>query len=527
MKKTFLTLAVPFIALCLSSCGPGHRENMARIDSLRVSAEQLIRAQSQMGWENWVFGKMSNQDSLYKSNVDLFTLQNIELVKQAELDEPDSTQRKRLHYFKRYLSMEFIGKQIAALTDSVSNVESTIMVKVAGKDVPYRQIPSLLAKEKSQEKRAEIYVAVDPVLDSLNTMLIRVENTYQQLSRDLGYPSYNAMLEELKGIDLDEFKRVCEMVLADTKDLYMQLLDEQLSRYPGINRGNFHRYDTSPLFRSERFTAFFRGDSMMPAVLRTYAGMGIDIGSMNNLQIDSEPRETKNPRAVCFPIEVPSDVRLSIKPTGGSDDFSALFHEVGHGLHFASTTEHAIEFKYMGEPTVTETFAFLSEYTFSNQAWLRQFTSMPTKDLKDFVRFHAFYRLYYIRRYSAKFLYELHLHSGGPSPDKAYAELLSDATGYLPVPSDAKRYLTDLDPLYYSAGYLRAWFLEAQLSKVLSEKFGANWFENHETGEFLRGLWARGDRLNGDELAMSLGYDGIHPDDLIARVKAMVLFSTP
>jgi oligoendopeptidase F len=334
------------------------------------------------------------------------------------------------------------------------------------------------------------------------------------------------MLEDLKGIDLDAFRALCERVLRDTEDTYLMLLDEQLKRYPGVTRENFYRHDTSPLFRSERFAAFFPGDSMLPGAARTFAAMGVPLGSMENLHIDAEPRETKNPRAVCFPIDVPSDVRLSIKPTGGTDDYSALYHEIGHGLHFANTREHAVEFKYMGEPTVTETFAFLSEYIFSNQAWLRQHTRMKTDALKDYVRFHAFYRLYFIRRYSAKFLYELRLHSGSPSPEKSYTELLSRATGYIPIPSDEKRYLTDLDALYYSAGYLRAWFLEAQLSTRLSDRYGANWFENPEAGEYLKSLWATGDRLNGDELAATLGYDGIHPDELLAKVNAMMLFST-
>jgi hypothetical protein len=521
------TAALPLLfSFFLLACSSGHKEDLVRIDSLRTQAEQLIKVQSLMGWENWVFGKPSNQDSLYKANSGLFTRENIELVRKALGEEQDSIQRKRLAYLKRYLSLEYIGKQIAPLTDSVSNMEATARVIVGKDSIPYRQIPSLLATEKSQSRRREIYVALDPVLDSLNMLLLRVEAAYQAISRELGYESYNGMLEDLKGIDLEGFKQVCERVLRETEPAYLKLLDEQLALYPGLKRENFYRHDTAPIFRSARFSSSFPGDSMLPGAIRTFAAMGIPLGAMDNLHIDAEPRETKNPRAVCFAIEVPSDVRLSIKPTGGTDDYSALYHEIGHGLHFANTTEHAIEFKYMGEPTVTETFAFLSEYIFSNQAWLRQHTMMQTDALKDYVRFHAFYRLYFIRRYSAKFLYELHLHSGKPSPEKVYAEVLSSATGYLPLPSDEKRYLTDLDALYYSAGYLRAWFLEAQLSTKLSERFGENWFENPDAGAYLKSLWASGDKVNGDELAASLGYDGIHPDELLAKVNAMMLFST-
>jgi hypothetical protein len=242
--------------------------------------------------------------------------------------------------------------------------------------------------------------------------------------------------------------------------------------------------------------------------------------------MDSEPRPAKNPRAVCYSIDVPNDVRLSIKPIGGFDDYSALFHEMGHGEHYANTKENAMEFKYLGESTVTENFAFLSEYTLSNQAWIRLHTKMPTKVEKDFLRFQAFHRLYFVRRYCAKFLYELQLHAGVANPESLYASFQSKAIGHKELPSDRKRYLADVDALFYSASYLRAWFLEAQLNTKLSKDFGVNWFENPKAGEFLKSLWANGDRYNGDEFAGMIGYSAINPDVLMSELKMLVLFST-
>ena len=32
--------------------------------------------------------------------------------------------------------------------------------------------------------------------------------------------------------------------------------------------------------------------------------------------------------------------------------------------------------------------------------------------------------------------------------------------------------------------------------------------------------------MNGEELAASLGYDGIRPEELLSKVNAMMLFST-
>jgi hypothetical protein len=261
-------------------------------------------------------------------------------------------------------------------------------------------------------------------------------------------------------------------------------------------------------------------------VKSTYKGFGIDVDAQRNLKIDAEPRERKNPRAVCFPIDIPNDIRLSIKPVGGYDDYLSLFHEMGHAQHYANTRENAFEFKYTGEGTVTESFAFLSEYLLLNQAWLRLHTNMPVPVLKDFLRLEAFYRLFYIRRYSAKYLYELQLHAGDPDATARYAILLSGALGYNLLPSDEKRYLVDLDAFYYSATYLRAWFLEAQLNERLTADFGVNWFEQPKAGTYQQLLWQRGDRIDGDELAREIGYKEISPDPLWKEIQMMLLFST-
>ena len=147
----------------LSCSAPQHPKDIERIDSLRTQTEQLLKTQSLMGWNSWAFGAPSNQDSLYKANAGLFTLQNITLVKETGKQEPDSVQKKRLRYLERYLAGEYISKQVAPLTDQVSNVEATSTVLVEGKQVPYRQVASLMASEKKQSGRAALYTATDPV----------------------------------------------------------------------------------------------------------------------------------------------------------------------------------------------------------------------------------------------------------------------------------------------------------------------------------------------------------------------------
>ncbi len=514
------------VTILLSSCTPKKSHEPERVDSLRTQAEELIKTQSLMGWNSWAFGTESNQDSLYKANANLFTLENIKLVQRVEQAETIAVQKKRLFYFRRYLATEYLSKENASLADKVSNLEATATVMFEGKSIPYRQVSSMISNEKNQKRRGGLYVAVDPVLDSLNLIHRQIEGNNLRLAKELGFPSYNQMAEDFKGFSLSNFKVTAERVLAETESTYTILLDEMIKKQLKLTRNNLYRYDTGPLLRNERFDPYFKGATMLDVAKETYQGLGIDLTAQKNLRVDSENRPAKNPRAVCYPVDVPNDVRLSIKPIGGFDDYSALFHEMGHGQHYANTKENAFEFKYIGEATVTENFAFLSEYILSNQAWLRMHTKMATPILKDFLRFQAFYRMYYIRRYCAKFLYELQLHAAIAHADTLYASLLANAIGTQQLPSDRKRYLTDVDALFYSASYLRAWFLEAQLNAKLTKDYGANWFASPRAGEFLLSLWSNGDRYNGDEFVKMIGYDAINPDVWMKEVNMMILFST-
>jgi len=513
------------IALLLAACAPQHHKDIQRIDSLRVEAEELVKVQSLMGFRSWAYGATANQDSLYRAHSHLFTGDNIALVRRAEAEEPDSLQKKRLRYFLRYLTTEFINKEVAPLTDRVSNYEASAVVNVEGTSIPYRQVGTLMANERRQSVRALLYQAQNPVLDSLTTMLRLIEEATLRLTRDLDYPSYGAMAGILKEFSLEGFRATAEQTLAATDSLYRALLSEMVRRYLGSDLKTFYVYDLARLFHNSQFDKYFTGASLLNVLNSTYSGMGIDIPAMKNLSIDTVGRAGKSPRAVCYPIDVPTDIRLSIKPIGGWNDFSALFHEIGHALHYAGTRENSFEFKYAGEPTVTETYAFLSEYILANQAWLRIRKLMPTPILKDFVRFQAFHRLFFVRRYCAKFLYELQLHSGVSRPDSLYTALQTAAIGTQQTSSDAKRYLADVDAFYYSAGYLRAWFLESQLNEKLTREYGVNWFEHPRAGEYLRSLWAFGDRLNGDEFLRSLGYASISPVAWLAEIKDMLRFS--
>lgn len=508
--------------LLLPGCAPRHTEDLRVIDSLRIETDAFLRAQSTMAYTNWVAGTPSNQDSVYSMHAGLFTREAIERVSRAREEEPDTLQRKRLAYFQRFLTFEYLGRATAPLTDHFATYEGEARMTVGRDTLLYRQLNGLIANEKSHQRRERLYVAADPVLDSLTRMAGETQRAYGRLAQELGYPSYLAMVENLKGFSLESLRALASQALAESDSLYFALLPGSVRELTGLEKADFRRYDIPALFRSAGFDPFFPRTGAVSSVRNTYLSMGIDLSKEGNLTVDTTDRPAKNPRAVCFTISVPGDVRISVKPAGGVDDFAALYHEMGHAQNYAHVTEHSLEFKYLGEPTVTETYAFLSEYLLCNPAWVRQFSGMPVPRLKEYIRQMALSRLYIVRRYCAKFLFEYAFQKGERQPDSLYAALLAAALGYAEHPSDRKRYLVDMDAHFYSAGYLRAWFLEAQLNRWLSQTYGVNWYENPSAGSFLTSLWAQGDRLTAEDIVSQIGAGSITTRDWIAEIKEMI-----
>jgi hypothetical protein len=234
------------------------------------------------------------------------------------------------------------------------------------------------------------------------------------------------------------------------------------------------------------------------------------------VHIDAEERPKKSPRAFCAAVEIPGEIYLVISPHGGHDDFRALFHEGGHAQHFAHVAgDQPFAFRGLGDNSVTEGFAFVLEHLLYSPAWLRR--HLDLQDSAAYLSMAIFHKLYFLRRYAAKLLYELDLHAGDDvrAYGKRYADLLTAHVGVRHSPED---YLSDLDSGFYAARYLRAWMFDAQLRAHFTQQWGDEWFRTKEGGEKLRELWSFGQRYNAPELLRQVGAGDLAIDALAAEV---------
>lgn len=498
-----------------------------KVNQYRKAAKELLEKQGNMGWDSWVEGAASNQALLYKQYEYLFTKDAVELTKKALDLITDPTQKRALEFFSLYQEVEYIGNQTALLYDIYMDLEAalTCYAKPLDKLVPYRELHYYLANEQDKQRRADIAKCEYWAYNLFNESILKRDlDMTTRLSKELGYPSYTDHAIAYRMFDVEELKRAAEYILESTEKIYLELFDE-VSPIPRIE---FHRSDILYLLGAKNFDEYFPKEKMIPTVKKFLNGLGIELDKQKNIKLDARELEKKVPRAVCFSITVPTDIRVSVKPIGGKDDYSSLFHELGHAEHFAHTKTDVWEFQQLGSNAVTETYAYLFEYLIEDPMWVKENLSMPPDTRKSYLKHSLFSKIYMMRRYAAKFLYELELGRNPEEGQRLYQEYMSRAYGFVLTEEESLRYLSDVDPFLYSADYLQAFMLEAMLTERLQEKFGKkptgkDWWKNAKASEFLKNLWTEGNFLSGRELAIiKLGYNGLDPKPLERRIKYMM-----
>ncbi len=437
-------------------------------------------------------------------------------------DEADNPLMKRSYAFlARDLEDNQLWFTIDELYYEYLATEAAGIIKVGGEDIPYREIDDAIFYEDDRDRRRELWQAERVfIIEEINPRLGNIVEATRRRCRELGYADFVDYYARTRGRDFSQLTADCIYILGASRDLYETLVRERLEEvFPELDLEDIRSYDRGQLWRTEDFDANFSADALIPLWVEFADGIGINFQSLDNILLDSEDRPEKEPRAACWPMRVPEDIRVLVKPSGDFYDYETLFHEMGHALHFALTDpELPYEFKLLGDDGVTEAYAFTLENVFENPAYLREVIGMEGEEIRRFRREQLYSEVSSLRYYCFSFLYELVLHGVEADPLPSYRELL-DAISiweHTEEEYDTGVYYTNED--FYTTNYLCAWMLEAMIREQLIERFGDEWWRDPGTGEFLRGLWFQGNKPTPEEIAAELGYPELTPIPLIERL---------
>jgi hypothetical protein len=437
-------------------------------------------------------------EPIYERHAALFTREAVERIGEARRAVAGDHER-RLRYLHHFALDGHLGARTRELESRLAELEATLELDVEAETMPYRMAPVIQANEPDAERRAEIEAARNALrVERLNPLHLEVLEIVHAACEELGWPSYLDAYSDVRDLDLRGLAERLGEFAEETEAAYAATIDPELELTVGVGLGELRRSDLVRFFRAAHLDYLFPSERMVGALRETLLGLGIDLDAQSNVILDTEPRPTKSPRAFCSTPRIPDEVYLVIPPIGGREDYATLFHEAGHAEHYGCTDATLdFEFRHLGDNAVTESFAFLLEGLTASTRWQEAVLGDTASAAVEHARAA---RLVMLRRYSAKIAYEVELHGPGTdlgSMPRRYAELLGGRIG---VEWPEATWISDVDAGFYVACYLRAWALEVEWRAELGERFGAKWFAGREAGEWLRGIWAQGQRLDAEAL---------------------------
>jgi hypothetical protein len=483
----------------------------AELDAYREQADRFIAELDEEYYLHYAGHKESfNLTPIYERYAELTELDRAKSLEQSV----DGARSRELW---RFACEGYIGNLTREHQERIAELEAELEAEVEGEKVGYRMLRPTISNEPDRGKRKRLELARNELTDEhLNSIYLEGHRRSHEAARELGQPTYLDLYRRF-GMELDELGDQCRALLDSTERLWEDIGDRFLRARAGVGLDEAERWDVWRAFRAPAWDSGFPADRMLPALETTLSDLGIDLKAQENVHLDVEQRPLKSPRAFCAPIEIPEKVMLVIQPIGGVDDWRALFHEAGHTEHFAHTSaELPMEERRLGDNAVTEGWAAVFDHLTSEPGWLNRMLDFPRAD--EFARESAAEELYFLRRYCAKFLYELEFHAGADAADlqPLYVELLADAVKISPSPTD---YLADLDPGFYASSYLRSWAFEAQLRDHLKERFGTTWFASRDAGGLLRELWSEGQRMTAEEMLEEVTGSRLEMESVAERIR--------
>lgn len=419
------------------------------------------------------------------------------------------------------------SRQLAELDEREIAWEGSAVVRVEhGREIPYEAASIEMANSTNADERHMIEAARARIVEA-ELAPIRRERFQRErdITEQLGLASnYNATFELLSGVSLAGLKAECEQFLRDTQALWDEVLPEFSKRVLGMSPKELTRADALALFRAREFDGYFPARHMETSIRKQVQEMGIDPLAGGRITLDTGERPGKRARAFCAPVRVPEEVYLVLRPHGGQSDWSTFLHELGHALHFAyMRPDLPFEDRWLGDNSITEGYAMLFDHLMKNQGWLKRYTELGANNLPAFTRSTGFEELHFLRRYTAKLIYEIELYGGNVRWDSLpdlYVDGLTSATTFQYNRADA---FVDVDPRYYAVRYLRAWQLQALIAETLVERYDEDWWRNPRAGPWIcAALFGEGQQELAHEQAQRVSGKTLSFAPLVRAVERML-----
>jgi hypothetical protein len=490
---------------------------MTEIDRIRNEIEKFLR---EMMLENYLHYSGQKEtleiQAIYRKFGYLFT-KDLALELRDLMEKTTPLETENIKNLFTFILFGWIGEKLKAEFEELANKQATLKIKLKGEEIPYRSVAVKIANTENENERKEWYHALVDEDRKFTEEYHKPRwlKTWEMVE-SMGYGSYLTSMSKFHEVDYPALSETMNRFISETEDLYIEIFNaftmDKISK--PLKKCGY--WDISYLNRGKELDRFFPAEKMMPMMREFFSDLGFPLDDIKAIIPDIESRPKKVPRAFCSAVIVGEEVYINLQPIGGHKDYTTMLHEAGHAYHHAFIDINLpVDVKRLGDRAISEGFAFLFNYLPENPEWCRRYLGIddPSEIMFNELR----QKLFFLRRYGAKLAYEIELHRDNTfkGKDLIYKDKLQSA---LKFETPADNYLTDLDPGFYVADYLRAWIWEVQLRNYLEGKYGIKWFMDKEAGKELAGMWQMGKKYPVEKLATMIGQDGLDIEPVRNRI---------
>jgi hypothetical protein len=465
----------------------------------------------------------SEQAAIVARYGDLFSRAQLESLRECE-QAADGDERERLYRLRKTCEAGLATAELAEEDDELENRILAARVSFRGEELPLRTAQARLAVIEAYAEREELGALQAEKNAEFNPDRLELLAKFEALEAELsGIADPVERNEDEKGISLRELERALAAASEAADDGYARLRETWFVRLLGDERDEVPAsYHSAYMRRLSPLESTYTRERAVEICMDTLKQLGFDMENDENIRLDLDDRPQKSPRACVIASDPPKVVHLITRAQGGLHDYQAFLHEAGHALHYAGV-DPSLSYtfrKLSRDHALTEIYSYILESITREPAWHAKYFGLSDEQAEENANATTFLEALLFRRYVAKLQYELDFWSRynevGGTPE-GYADRLTRATG-LRYREDG--FISDMDPGFYSADYLRAWIRSAQLHEYLVREVGEAWWSSPETGERLRALFFEGTRPSSEEIAGRIGFAPLDTGPLLAELSA-------
>ncbi len=506
--------SVLLFCVTLTVVGPSWAAD--EVDRIRQKCEEFFISLTKNEYKLYAEGKKPKYESSHKDFNYLFKEKKIGLIREKAAAATDPKEARALNLLADALSYSAVRFYAAPDIDQMYDFMMTATISYNGESVSFADVRKAIAMEEDRDTRRQMYIAFNTHLEPLKFFKSGILSKMDERLTQWGFESYLDMISTVRELDEASLEADAESFLSATDSLYTAELTRLLCDRLQVDLRRARGYDIPYILRGSWLDGDLVSNNAKSLVEDFFESMDLKARKAK-LKIESEEfcGESIAPRV--FPLIVPEDIKMCFVPIGGTCDLASHLYMRGKAECIASIRQKEyFELRRLGNKGMWEAAGLLFERLACDPAWLTGVAGLDPEIAEAVARHRAFVLLYETRRNCVSTLFQIGTYSGAGAPEQLYGDLLQKYMKWDPV-LDKNRAALEISELD-SAVLMQGYFLSAQLSRVLEEKFGENWFSSVEAGAFLKDLWREGQMLNAESAAAKLGYEGVSPSLLVADV---------